>query len=70
MRRIHLTANGMVTKGAQQTAGVFVKRPFIRVTLVIILFAGAAIIVIGALVRHAAGRKLRRRFLGSFNRSL
>ena len=39
------------------------KRTFIRVTLVIILFAGAVIIVIGAVVRHAAGRKLREAIL-------
>jgi hypothetical protein len=40
-----------------------VKRTFIRITLVIILFTGAVIIVIGALVRHAAGRKLREAIL-------
>jgi hypothetical protein len=40
-----------------------VKRTFIRITLVIILFAGAVIIVIGAVVRHAAGRKLREAIL-------
>jgi hypothetical protein len=40
-----------------------VKRTFIRITLVIILFTGAVIIVIGALVRHAAGRKLRQAIL-------
>jgi len=40
-----------------------VKRTFIRITLVIILFTGAIIIVIGALVRHAAGRKLREAIL-------
>ena len=39
------------------------KRTFIRITLVIILFTGAVIIVIGALVRHAAGRKLRQAIL-------
>ena len=39
------------------------KRTFIRITLVIILFTGAIIIVIGALVRHAAGRKLREAIL-------
>ena len=39
------------------------KRTFIRITLVIILFTGAVIIVIGALVRHAAGRKLREAIL-------
>ena len=40
------------------------KRTFIRITLVILLFTGAVIIVIGALVRHAAGRKLREAILG------
>ena len=39
------------------------KRTFIRITLVIILFTGTVIIVIGALVRHAAGRKLREAIL-------
>ena len=39
------------------------KRTFIRITLVIILFIGAVIIVIGALVRHAPGRKLREAIL-------
>ena len=39
------------------------KRTFIRIALVIILFTGAVIIVIGALVRHAAGRKLRQAIL-------
>ena len=39
------------------------KRTFIRITLVIILFTGAVIIVIGALVRHAPGRKLREAIL-------
>jgi hypothetical protein len=40
-----------------------VKRTFIRINLVIILFTGAVIIVIGALVRHAAGRKVREAIL-------
>ena len=39
------------------------KRTFIRITLVIILFTGAVIIVIGALVHHATGRKLRQAIL-------
>lgn len=38
------------------------KRTF-RITLTIILFAGAVVIVIGAVVRHAAGRKLREAIL-------
>ena len=39
------------------------KRTFIRMTLVIILFAGAVIILIRAQVRDAAGRKLREAIL-------
>src|ERR1700692_730339 len=41
----------------------FMKRSAVRVTLVIIALAAAAAIVIGALVRHAAGRKLREAIL-------
>src|SRR6266542_6028618 len=37
----------------------FMKRPFIRITFVIIALAAAAAVVIGDLARHAAGRKLR-----------
>ena len=39
------------------------KRRSIRVTFVIIALAVAAAIVIGALVRHAAGRELREAIL-------
>jgi hypothetical protein len=41
----------------------FMKRSFVRVTLVIIALAAAAAIVIGDLVRQAAGRKLREAIL-------
>jgi hypothetical protein len=40
-----------------------VKRPFIRVTLVIILFVGATAIVIGDLVHRTTARKLRETIL-------
>src|SRR5256714_4496377 len=41
----------------------FMKRPSIRITFVIITLAIAAAIVIGALVRRAAGRELRESIL-------
>src|SRR5438105_9602111 len=41
----------------------FMKRSFVRVTFVIIALAAAAAIVIGDLVRQAAGRKLREAIL-------
>src|SRR5438094_9566800 len=41
----------------------FMKRPFVRVTLVIIALGAAAAIVIGALVHRAAGRELREAIL-------
>src|SRR2546423_5771902 len=41
----------------------FMKRPSIRITFVIITLAIAAAIVIGALVRRAAGRELREAIL-------
>src|SRR5437016_13182513 len=40
-----------------------IKRPFIRVTFVIIALAAAAAIVITGLARRAAGRKLRKAIL-------
>jgi len=40
-----------------------VKRPSIRITLAIILFVGAAIIMIGAVARYATGRKFRETIL-------
>jgi hypothetical protein len=42
---------------------MFVKRHSIRITLVIVLFAGAAIIAIGDIVRRAAARRLREEIL-------
>src|SRR5438093_6057215 len=42
---------------------IFMKRPSVRVTLVIIALGAAAAIVIGALVRRAAGRELREAIL-------
>src|SRR5438046_6932803 len=39
------------------------KRPFIRITFVIVALAAAATIVIGDLARYAAGRKLRETIL-------
>ncbi len=42
---------------------IFMKRPFVRVTLLIIALAAAAAVVIGDLVRQAAGRKLREAIL-------
>ena len=39
------------------------KRPSIRITFVIIAIAASAAVVIGALVQHAAGRKLREAIL-------
>ena len=41
----------------------FMKRASVRITFVIITLAAAAAIVIGALVRHAAGRELREAIL-------
>src|SRR5438552_1803879 len=41
----------------------FIKRPFIRVTFVIIALAAASAVVIGGLARRAAGRKLREAIL-------
>ena len=41
----------------------FLKRPFIRITFVIIALAAAATLVIGDLQRHAVGRKLREAIL-------
>ncbi len=41
----------------------FMKRSSVRVTLVIIALGAAAAIVIGALVRRAAGRELREAIL-------
>ena len=41
----------------------FIKRPFVRIALVVIVFAGAAGILIGDFVHHAAGRKLREAIL-------
>src|SRR3989440_7698891 len=41
----------------------FIKRPFIRVTFVIIALAAAAAVVITGLARRAAGRKLREAIL-------
>jgi hypothetical protein len=41
----------------------FMKRPSIRITFVIMTLAVAAAIVIGALVRRAAGRELREAIL-------
>src|SRR6058998_3664879 len=38
---------------------IFMKRPSVRVTLLIIALAAAAAVVIGALVRRATGRELR-----------
>jgi hypothetical protein len=43
--------------------GAFMKRPYIRIAFVIIALAAAVAIVIGALVRRAAGRKLREEIL-------
>src|SRR5437667_4164533 len=43
---------------------IFMKRPSVRVTLLIIALAAAAGVVIGALVRRAAGRELREAILG------
>src|SRR5437899_9911609 len=42
---------------------IFMKRPSVRVTLLIIALAAAAAVVIGDLVRQAAGRKLREAIL-------
>ena len=42
---------------------IFMKRPSVRVTLLIIALAAAAAVVIGALVHEAAGRKLREAIL-------
>src|SRR5881397_941565 len=42
---------------------IFMKRPSVRVTLLIIALAAAAAIVIGALGRRAAGRELRNAIL-------
>jgi hypothetical protein len=39
------------------------KRPWIRITFVIVALAAAAVVVTGALVRHAASRKLREAIL-------
>ncbi len=50
----------------------FIKRPFVRIALVVIVFAAAAGILIGDFVHHAAGRKLAscaRRFLRNFSQS-
>src|SRR5438046_1726605 len=41
------------------------KRPFIRITFVIIALAAAAAVVIGDLARYAAGRKLRETILAA-----
>src|SRR5207247_9048784 len=41
----------------------FMKRASVRIAFVIITLAAAAAIVIGALVRHAAGRELREAIL-------
>jgi len=41
----------------------FIKRPLVRIAFVVIVFAGAAGILIGDLVHHAAGRKLREAIL-------
>jgi hypothetical protein len=40
-----------------------VKRPFIRIALVIILFAGAAVLALGAMTHRVAARKLRESIL-------
>src|SRR5262249_8813044 len=48
---------------SRSTQGTFVKRPFIRMTLVVILFVGALAIVIGDLVHRTRGRKLRETIL-------
>src|SRR5881397_3790166 len=42
---------------------IFMKRPSVRVTLLIIALAAAAAVVIGALVRRATGRELREAIL-------
>src|SRR5438477_11601115 len=42
----------------------FMKRPSIRITFVIITLAIAAAVLVGALVRRAAGRELREAILG------
>src|SRR5438093_11374020 len=42
---------------------IFMKRPSIRITFVIIALAAAAAVVIGDLAHHAAGRKLREAIL-------
>src|SRR5207245_11252493 len=41
----------------------FIKRPFVRIAVVVIAFAAAAVILIGDFVHHAAGRKLREAIL-------
>src|SRR5947207_12952779 len=41
----------------------FIKRPFVRIAMVVIAFAAAAGILIGDFVHHAAGRKLREAIL-------
>jgi len=41
----------------------FIKRPFVRIALVVIIFAAAVCILIAAFVHHASGRKLREAIL-------
>src|SRR5947208_9501855 len=57
----HQRDDGLNRRRSMQYA--FMKRLSIRITLVIILFAGAAAVVISDLAHHAAGRKLRETIL-------